>query len=82
MAEMENNSQAANVLVDLKLEDTTKYLLNLLTAMDFSWLNNIALSMNSAVNENSEGIDINLQLNGSQVLQLLEQVSIPMRKFI
>lgn len=76
MAEMENNSQAANVLVDLKLEDTTKYLLNLLTAMDFSWLNNIALSMNSAVNENSEGIDINLQLNGSQVLQLLEQVSI------
>ncbi len=67
---------ACNVLVDLKLEDTTKYLLNLLTAMDFSWLNNIALSMNSAVNENSEGIDINLQLNGSQVLQLLEQVSI------
>lgn len=74
MAEMENNSQAANVILDLKLEDTTKYLLNLLTAMDFSWLDNIVLSVNTAVNESSEGIDMNLQLNGSQILQLLEQV--------
>ena len=73
-AQMENNSQAANVILDLKLEDTTKYLLNLLTAMDFSWLDNIALSVNTAVNESSEGIDMNLQLNGSQILQLLEQV--------
>lgn len=76
MAEVEASSQSVNLVMDLKLEDTTKYILNLLTAMDFSWLNNIALTMNTAMNEKGQGIDVNLQLNGSQILQLLEQVDI------
>lgn len=70
MADYESAKQGSSADMTLKVEEAGRSLLSILTAMDFSWLDTVSLTMDATIAEGMEAVDAALLVNDSGIMSM------------